>query len=122
MKKSIVKTLSAFLALVLLLSVLPAAVFAAEAETNAHVHNFSTTVTNEYFVYLNSVNHARRTFYSNTCACGYSYPSHHDSDMGPHIKTGEGTYVSSYLDSNGNVRDLYSYLCGVCNHRFDVSQ
>lgn len=36
MKKTIVKTLSAFLALVLLLSVLPAAVFAAEADEHAH--------------------------------------------------------------------------------------
>ncbi len=121
MKKIIVKTLSAFLALVLLLSVLPAAVFAAEAETNAHVHSFSNSTRTEY-IYCSSACHVRRVHYIKTCACGYTRETPIDYEESAHMKMGEGKYAGSYLDGNGDTRELYSYDCKLCHHVFYESR
>lgn len=80
MKKSIVKSLSAFLALVLILSVLPMAAFAAEACAHTHTSVYADVR------YTNlGVEHYVAKYNCYVCAdCGYSWETLLTSSLGDH--------------------------------------
>lgn len=114
MKKSIVKSLSVFLALVLILSVLPMAAFAAETE---HTHTFRKTEARYAYQYLDNSYHEYVCYNKYECVCGedsFSICEIIDEQV-PHLpKAGSRVYQNSYIDASGNTVETYRYTCRDC--------
>lgn len=121
MKKSIVKSLSVFLALILILSALPMAVFATEA---THSHTFYASdggyeyqrVDDNYHKYVHYTNY--------DCACGEDSFRICETveEQLPHVpKAGSALYQGSTMDSSGNIVSVYRYTCIDCGEYYYVN-
>lgn len=120
MKKSIVKSLSAFLALVLILSALPMAAFAAEA---AHTHTFSVTDGGTGYEPYSNTQHAYVRYTNYDCACGEdSYRTYVVISKSAHSAApGSQVYLGSYMGDDGSTISTYRYTCKVCGATYTVS-
>lgn len=120
MKKSIVKTLSAFLALVLILSALPMAAFAAES---VHTHTFASSDGGEGYEQYSNTKHAYVRYTNYDCACGedsyrtYVVLSTSDHSAAP----GSQLYLGSYMGDDGSTMSTYRYTCKVCGATYTVN-
>lgn len=115
MKKSIVKTLSAFLALVLILSILPMAAFAAE-----HIHNYNVTTTIGYEWYSN-YEHTKVETHKHLCDCGEVFYENHRENGAHAALPGSGVNLGSYMGDDGSTITTYRYTCKACGFTYTRS-
>lgn len=119
MKKSIVKPLSAFLAFVLILSMLPMAAFAAEdiAPCAECSHNFNVThksipVATSY----TELGHTVTLVDEYKCSvCGYTFTVNTGTSTVRHVLVKE--YFGTTGNENGDMIDVYVYKCTGCNYQ-----
>ena len=125
MKKSIVKSLSAFFALVLIFSVLPMSVFAAEGEVSPCAecsHSYTVThyrvpVASSYSTSGHTVNLIDRY----TCIkCGYYYTVNTGTATDPHsiVKT----FVGTMVNIDGGTVSVYDCKCRSCNYKYTITE
>lgn len=119
MRKTFVKSLSAFLALVLILSVLPMAVFASETALAAgHVHSYSVTdasypIPSDY----NSTGHGFIERHLHTCACGEKFYETHEKVYRPHVYfSDDARFAYTTIGNNGETLYVYYFDCAQCNY------
>ena len=120
MKKFIVKSLSAFLALVLILSALPMAVFAAEADASpcaTCTHNYD--VTEIHTPVPTSFTDAGHTVnvkdYYECTKCDYHYTVNRGTKTEAHNCIKKFAYTMVNID--GGIVDVYEYRCTRCNYK-----
>ena len=120
MKKSIMKTLSAVLALALILSALSMAVFAAEEDIvpcaecshNFNVTQKSTPVATSY----TELGHTVTLVDEYKCSvCGYTFTVNTGTSTAPHIL--KKVYFGTTGNENGDMIDVYIYKCTGCNYQ-----
>ena len=124
MKKNLRKLLSLALALMMLLSILPMAVFAAEKEdevepANMCNHSYDVTVTYSY-TYVNASKHNKTTHYEYVCLlCGYKKPSTDVVVSEPHTYR----YILIGITTNDDTGTIYTYevRCTSCGHSYIVN-
>lgn len=107
MKKSFVKSLSAFLALVLILSALPMAALAAE-----HIHNYNVTTTTHY-EWDNNDEHTFVETHKHLCDCGDVYYENHRETSKHSALPGSGQNMGSYME-DGSTVTTYRFTCKAC--------
>lgn len=125
MKKSIVKYLSTFLVLALILSVLPMSAFAAEGEVSPCAechHSYTVThyrvpVANSYSTIGHTVNLIDRY---NCIKCGYYYTVNNGTATDPHAIV--KTYVGTMVNIDGGTVSVYDCECKSCNYKYTLTE
>lgn len=119
MRKTFVKLLSAFLALVLILAVLPMAVFASEtAPAAGHVHEYSVTdasyvIPSDY----NATGHAFIERHLHTCACGEKFYETHEKEYRSHVFfSNDARFAYTTIGDDGETLYVYYFDCAQCNY------
>lgn len=117
MKNPIKKSLSTFLALVLILSALSVAAFAA-----SHSHQYATSDGGyDYIPYDNTV-HAYVHYTNYDCACGDHFQIYSTvSKLAHKAAAGSQICLGSYSGLDGSVITTYQYTCRVCGDTYTVS-
>lgn len=116
MKKSVVKALSLFFALALILSALPVAAFAEE-----HVHNYVVTTETFKNVWYNNTFHGTCVKNQYRCACGEIFYKSHFYDLLLHTAVpGSAVNLGTHLGPDGGTFTTYRYTCKVCGGTFTM--